>query len=67
MKKTELQKIIKQVLYKQVGKPPISYKITDNCGKGYTSEYIDKTDFKAYLKRVEKQLLSRLINKLIIK
>ena len=45
MKKEELKKIIKQVIYNpQVSFPPISYKITDvshTNRESFTSEYID--------------------------
>ena len=66
MKKKRIKEIIKQIIHNpQVTPPAISYKITDVShleGKSYTSEYIDKGDFKRYLKDLEKQLIYRLTN-----
>jgi len=59
----EVMKIIKEVIHNpQVSLPAISYKITDvdNMNEqSYTSEYIDKRDFKSYLKRLEAQIKFR--------
>jgi hypothetical protein len=63
MPKERIAEIIQQVIRNpQVSFPPISYRITDIGvgGEDYTSEYIDMGDFKSYLDRLEKQLVSRL-------
>jgi hypothetical protein len=63
MRKERIEEVIKQVLYNpQISYPPISYKITDvsHMGEDYTSSYMDEGDFKKYLERLEKQLVSRL-------
>jgi SPX domain protein involved in polyphosphate accumulation len=68
MKDERIKEIIKQVLFNpQTAYPAISYKITDvasdmyeDYDDSYTSQYIDIEDFKLYLERLEKQLVSRL-------
>lgn len=58
----KIKEIIKQVLYNpQVSLPPVTYRIKDNSAE-YESEYVDILDVKSYLKRLEQQLLFRLID-----
>ena len=67
MTNEQIKKAIHQVLYNpQVSYPPTSYAITEKGGIAqdeYSSEYMDIEDFKSYLKRLEEQLISRLVTK----
>lgn len=65
MKPEQIIEIIKQVIHNpQVSPPPITYSITEKnvTIPEYTSDYIDVDDFKSFMERLEKQLISRFNN-----
>jgi len=59
----KIRDTIKQVLHNpQVTYPPTSYTIIERGhgeDKDYKSDYIDKEDFKRFMKDLEKQLMYR--------
>ncbi len=65
MTKEKLKEMVNQIIHNpQVSYPPVSYMITDinhtDEGNTYTSSYIDTRDFDDFLRRLEKQFISRI-------